>query len=219
VERARRLEGELKARRSLKDPYFWLTRCTETLDEQDKENPYKPFPQKEYIEFLIEFLLRPEEQVIFIEKSRTMMASWTVSAVAAWTAFTRPGTCVVFQSKDESRAVHDVDYAKTLWRRSIPELRERWKLPKEIDSQPYTEFYLSNDSRLVGIPGDPEKIRSEHPTIVVLDEAAHIPEGERSFNVAAGTRCPKIIALSSANPGWFQEITEDAKPAPWHKAA
>lgn len=190
-----------------------MTECTETRDDQDKVNPYKPFPRLPYLAPLLDVL--DHEPVVFLEKSRTMMASWIVAAWAAHMAFTHPATCVVFQSEDEDRAVHDVEYCKVLWRRSLPMLKEQWKLSKEIEKQPYNEFRISNDSRLLGIPGDPDKLRSEHPTVVVLDEAAHITEGERSYNVAAATRCLHLVCLSSANPGWFRDATEFASPVEW----
>ena len=196
-----------------RDLLFWMTECTETRDDQDKVAPYKPFPQLPYLPHVIDYL--NHEPITFIEKSRTMMASWIVAAWAAHMAFTHPATCVVFQSEDEDRAVHDVEYCKVLWRRSLPLLKEQWKLSKEIEKQPYNEFRIANDSRILGIPGDPDKIRSEHPTVVVLDEAAHITEGERSYNVAAATRCLHLVCLSSANPGWFRDATEFAVPVDW----
>lgn len=190
-----------------------MTEATKTRDEQDQQNPYKPFPHLPYLPPLLSVL--DNEPIVFIEKSRTMMASWIVAAWAAWIAFTHPATCVVFQSEDEDRAVHDVEYCKILWEQSPPMLREHWKLSKALDKQPYNEFNLANDSRLLGIPGNPDKIRSEHPTIVILDEAAHITEGEKSFNVAAATRCLHMVALSSAKPGWFRDFTEFATPVDW----
>jgi hypothetical protein len=48
----------------------------------------------------------------------------------------------------------------------------------------------------------------------VLDEAAYI-ESDANYNVAVATRCKQIIALSSANPGWFREHTEFAQPVEW----
>lgn len=155
------------------------------------------------------------EPIVFIEKSRTMMASWLVAAWAAHRAFTCPATCVVFQSEDEDRAVHDIQYCKILWEQSMPELRDHWKLNKDLTKQPYNAFYLGNDSKMIGIPGNPDKMRSEHPSIVIFDEAAHIVEGERSYNVAAATRCPHLVALSSAHPGWFRNATEFASPVDW----
>ena len=203
----------MRALLSIKSVYYWITHCTRTKDEQDIPNPYKPFPAELYIQPLLELL--DNEPVVWIEKSRTMLASWIVSAWAAHKAFTRPATCVVFQSEDEDRAVHDVSYCKTLWENSEPQLQEWWKLEKPLEKQPYNKLLIGNDSKIIGIPGDPGKLRSEHPTIVVLDEAAHITEGEESYNVAAATRCPHLVCLSSAWPGWFRDATEFATPADW----
>lgn len=213
LEYYQKLTGEAMARKALEDPLFWLTECTKTKDEQDTTgDPYKPFPKRPYIRPLLDAL--ENEPVLFIEKSRTMMASWTVSGWAAWRMFTRPATGVVFQSEDEDRAIHDVNYARILWEQSIPELKDRWQPYKGKDpwSQPYNGFRMDNGSWCLGIVGNPDKIRSQHPTIVVLDEAAYITRGEESFNVAQATRCHHIVALSSANPGWFRERTRFATP-------
>lgn len=131
--------------------------------------------------------------------------------------FTRPATGVIFQSEDEDRAVHDVEYCKILLDQSIPELKARW-LPykdRNVWDQPYNTLRMANGSWCMGLVGNPDKIRSQHPTIVVLDEAAYITRGEESFNVAQATRCHHIVCLSSANPSWFRERTEDANPIDW----
>lgn len=157
------------------------------------------------------------EPIVFLEKSRTMMASWTAAAWAAHKMFNTAATGVVFQSEDEDRAVNLVEYVKTLWDSSLEPLKRRWRPKKDTPAwqQAYNSFELENGSYCVGIPGKPDKIRSAHPTVVILDEAAHIKRGEESFNVAQGTRCLHIICLSSAWPGWFQEATQDAIPVDW----
>lgn len=210
LEKAR---AEMLCRRAIADPYFWLTECTKTQDEQDLENPFKPFPKKEYLYHTLQ--LMKESPVLFIEKSRTMMISWLVSAFTAHMGFTRPAVGTIFQSEDEGRAVHDVDYVKVLWSQSTPELRAKWPLTKPMEKQPYDRLELANGSWWQGIPGNPGKIRSEHPTIVVLDEAAHIERGEESYNVAVATQCLHMIALSSAKKGWFRDFTEFANPVDW----
>lgn len=129
--------------------------------------------------------------------------------------FTRPAIKVVFQSEDEDRAVHDIEYIKVLWEQSLDSLKSRWPLDKPLDKQPYFHVAMANGSSAIAIPGNPDKMRSEHPTIAVLDEAAIISRGEQSFNVAAATRCLHLIALSSANPGWFRNMTEFASPVDW----
>lgn len=143
-----------------------------------------------------------------------MMCTWATSGHCAHKMFTLPAFSVVFQSKDEARAVHCVECVKELWRNSIEPLRERWQLSRPIDSQPYNYLELKNGSWCIGIPGDPDKIRSAHPTIVALDEAAFI-DSDENYNVAVATRCKQIIALSSARPGWFREFTEFAQPVDW----
>lgn len=207
------LSEEMMARRALKDCFYWLTECTKTKDEQDEKDPLKPFPKREYLRVLVDVL--EYEPVVFLEKSRTMMLSWMVSGWAAWKGFRHPATKVVFQSDDEDRAVHDVEYVKELWKNSLPALQRRWPHKhREID-EPYNAFYMANGSCFVGIPGNPKKVRSEHPSIYIMDEAAHIEQGEEAYNVAARTECPHLIALSSAAPGWFRDFTIGASPVDW----
>lgn len=203
------------ARKATEDPFYWMTECTKTKDEQNPLDPYKPFPKKRYLLECARVLLDPKETAAYVYKSRTMMLSWEVSALASWTAFTTPATKVVIQSQDHDRAIHDVMNCKVLWENSIPRLREKWPLPKALKDQPFDRFRLSNGSEIVGIPGDPRKIKSEHPTIYIQDESAIIEQGEESLNEAVATRCLKIWCVSSAYPGWFADLFESSVPARW----
>lgn len=206
---------ELQIRRALKDKYYWLTELTATVDEQDPGNPNKPFPKKCYIRHLLAWLNDPQWTVGHLKKARTMMCSWTCSAWAAHEMFTKQNVGVVFQSQDEDRAVHDVEYVKTLWANSHPKLKERWPLRQAFGKEAYNRFEMANGSWCLGVPGNPDKIRSEHPTYVFLDEAAHIEQYEASFNIAVRTNCLKIVSLSSAAPGAFEIECEKAKPVDW----
>lgn len=143
------------------------------------------------------------------------MASWFFSAYCAHKMFTKPATGVVIQSQDEDRAVHDVQNMKVLWEQSDAELQGRWKLARPLDKQPYNKFEIGNGSWAIGIPGDPNKMRSQHPSIILLDEGAFMTRGAETYNIAVATRCPKIIVNSSAEVGWFQGVCESAKPVPW----
>lgn len=205
---------EKRIRRGLTDPYFWLTECTKTKDEQDKTgNPYKPFPKRAYFQPCIDVI--ENEPVSFFEKSRTMMLSWLVSGWCAHYGFSHQAIGTIFQSEDEDRACHDVENVKTLWEQSEPEFKERWPLAKPLEKQPYFKLEMANGSWFKGIVGNPDKIRSDHPTIVVLDEAAFITKGDDSYNTAKATRCLKMICLSSAEPGWFEDFTRTAVPVDW----
>lgn len=205
---------EIESRKCIRSNYYWLTRGTHTEDEQALPGQaIKPFPQRDYFPPILKMMR--DEPITYIEKSRTMMMTWLASGFAAHYGFETPYTGVIFQSKDEDRAVHCVQCVKVLWRESLPKLKARWPLKKDYDKQAYNKFELANGSWFIGLPGDPDKIRFKHPTLVVLDEAAFLPDFSASFDTAAATRCLKIIALSSANPGGFRDATRDAAPAAW----
>jgi hypothetical protein len=69
----------------------------------------------------------------------------------------RPAIKIVIQSKDEDRAVHDIEYIKQLWDNSIDPLKKRWKLARALDKQPYYSMEMANGSWALGITGDPEQ--------------------------------------------------------------
>ena len=216
LKRARMLTGEVMARTAVENRLYWMYDCTKTKDEQDHTgNPYKPFPAKPAFPPMLEAL--DNESVFFIKKSRTMMGSWLVSAWAAHRMFNRPATGILVQSQDHDRSVHIVDNVKILWEQSIPELQARWRPSRGRGprDQPFFMFEMQNGSWIKAIPGDPDKIRSDHPTDVIFDEAAHLAQAEASFNLARATRCHHIVLLSSTAPGWFASISEDTVPVDW----
>lgn len=212
-----RAAEELKARKALESAYYWLTECTKTEDEQDPVAPYKPFPKdREYIPHLLDAI--ENEPVLYIKKSRTMMGTWTVCGWAAHHMFTHPMTTIVFQSEDMDRAINCVKMVKALWRHSLPSLQARWRLrnDKLPDEQSIDIFEMANGSWCRGIPGkNPDKIRSLHPTIYIQDESAIIAQGQESSEAAAATRCLKMIHLSSAFPGWFEDKISGFEPIDW----
>jgi hypothetical protein len=205
--------GEILARESIKNPLVWGRYATRTKDEQDRENPYKPFPDWEYFEYLLPIF--QNEGIIFLKKSRTVMMSWFVTLIVTHEMLTRRATGVVIQSRDEDRAVHDIDYAKELYTNSIPQLKDRWPVTGPLHKQSYNRFELANGSWAIGISGDPKKINSEHPSIVVLDEAALMERGADSCASALATNARLVIALSSAEPGWFEDYLRGAVPQDW----
>lgn len=200
--------------RALADPLWWMRHGTKTLDEQDHENPYKPFPNYECFDWLYQLWKR--EPILFIEKSRTMMQTWFFAALCLHWIMTHQPSCCIFWAQDEDRALKPLEYCWTLWDQMSPTLKNLWPLDRPRSQQAYNAIEFARAGRLLALPGkDPDKIRSEHPTIVMLDEAAFIEHGREALNVALATRVPKVVAITSANPGWFHAITKDAQPAPW----
>jgi hypothetical protein len=68
---------------------------------------------------------------------------------------------------------------------------------------------------IVALPGkDPDKVRSEHPTLIVFDEACFIEQGGEAFDVALASRVPKVVLISTAAPSWLRRITKQAIAEP-----
>lgn len=204
---------KLQAELAVLDVSYWIKNCTKTKDEQDPENPYKPFPDRRYIDPVIEYLNWAKAPNL--AKSRTMMASWLVAAYVAHWGFNKPATGVVFQSQFQDKALTDLGYVKELWKNSIPPLKERWPLAKRFDLQKLDTFELANGSWFAAIPGDPAQINSKHPTIVVLEEAQLIDQYEESLSNAAATRCLKIISIGTARPSTYFDRFDRCAPADW----
>jgi transposase-like protein len=193
------------------DPLIWMQQHTETKDSHWREHgfdsPYQRFPDLPYFRPLVEGFQR--EPVAFVAKSRNMLLSWLFTGLFTHAAMTVAGIEVRFQSQKEEKAFELVDYAKTLYDRQHPELKEAFPLAKELKLLADGELLFANGSRIVGIPGGADQIRSHHPWGLLMDEAAFMPEGLESYNNALPV-CQKVVVLSSAGPGWFADTAASA---------
>jgi hypothetical protein len=102
-----------------------------------------------------------------------MMLTWFFAGLCLHHAMTNPASKVIFWGPDEDRALQPLDYAWTLWENQVQQLKEAWPLDRPRERQGYMRLELANDSALVALPGkDPDRIRKDHPTIVLFDETA-----------------------------------------------
>lgn len=185
--------------------------ATKTLDEQDPKNPFKPFPDREYFTVLHKLWIR--EPIVFVEKSRTMMASWWGAAECLHYVMTHQPSKAIFWAQDEDRAIKLIEYAWTLYNEQDSLLKLEFPLNKPRDQQKYDRLVLASGGVCMAIPGKgPDKIRSEHPTIVMMDEACFIEQGAEAFDVALASKVLKVLVISSAAPSWFRNLTKDAVP-------
>lgn len=193
------------------DSLFWMQRLTKTKDDQDQTNPFKHFPRYPYFTVLHNIWL--QEPILFIEKSRSMMASWWSAAETLHYVMTHQPAKAIFWALDEARSLTLLDYAKVLYEQQDDAFKQIFPLERPLDRQSYNRLELKEGGMLIALPGkDPDRIRSEHPTVVVLDEAAFIPNGGESFDIALASRVPKMMCISSAAPSWFRRMTKDARP-------
>jgi len=193
----------------------WARKWTKTWDEHDTVTPYKPFPADSPVfDYLHKLFV--EEDKFFLEKSRTVMATWWMSIECLHYVMTRQPASCIFWCPDQSRAEKCIKYAKTLYDQQHPDLKKLYPLPRKksrIDDQAVYRFELGGGSWLEALPGkNPDRIRSEHPTIVAMDEAAFNENGGEAYGNALSTRPVKLVAITSAAPGWFYDLIDPAEP-------
>ena len=189
------------------DADMWLREHPATLEWLPvKFSPSRPFPDKPYFRPLAE--LFQAEPVLFLEKSRDMMASWFFVGLFLHSCMTVGGREVLVQSQKEKKAFELIDYAKILYEQSDPRVREKFPVVKPVWDQADGQLEFGHGGRMVGIPGGAEQIRSYHPWGLMGDEAAFQPEAGESYNNGIAA-CQKIVMLSTAGPGWFADVVTD----------
>lgn len=196
--------------RPILDSLYWMQNSTKTRDDQDPNNPYKPFPDYHYLKTM--HYLWQKEPILFVEKSRTMMASWFFAAETLHGIMTQQPSTGIFWAQDEDRATKLLDYAWVLYEQQDERMKALYPLDRSRDRQTYKRLELKDGGVLQALPGkDPDKIRSEHPSIVIMDEACFIENGGEAFDVAISSKVPKVGVVSSAAPSWFRRMTKQAK--------
>lgn len=191
-----------------------MRKWTLTLDEHDTVTPRKPFPDYEYFDVLHRCF--HEEDKLFVEKSRTVMATWWACAECFHMVETMQPSSCIFWCPDQDRAEKCIEYCKELWKNQTQDLKDLYPLPrkkKTVEDQSVFRFELAGGGWFEALPGkNPDKIRSEHPTIVMMDEAAFNENGAEAYANAISTRPKKLLAISSAYPGWFFDLIQPALP-------
>lgn len=194
------------------DSMTWARKFTRTKDEQDPVNPYKALPSYSYFDWL--HALWNREAIFFVEKSRTMMVTWWGAIECLHYVQTHQPASCIFWAQDEKRAQKCIEYCWTLYEQQDSRLKALYPLIRAKDLQASkSRLELADGGWLEAIPGkDPDRIRSEHPTILWIDEACFIDKGNEAYDVGISTRVPLLRVVSSAAPSWFRDLTEPAIP-------
>lgn len=177
------------------------------FDELPTTRPFTLFP---YVEPIIRAWLR--EKIVFIEKSRDMMATWLVVTMYTWDTIYHKNRENIFQSDDSSKTLDLVRRAYFIWDNQPSFLKNVY--PARFTSGQTRAGILTVpdiNSTILGFPQGPDQIRQYHPSGVFVDEAAFQVEAEAAFMavkpaIQAGGR---YTAVSSANPGFFMAACRD----------
>ena len=175
--------------------------------EEGRPSPYEPFPQHDYFQEL--FVIMDLERILFIEKSRDMMASWTCVAYFTLHAMKVPERGVIFQTQKLDKAIDLVNYAKCLYRRQPDWLRDAFPLAKPLNQQPANLLEFDGGGYVLGIPGGANQLRGHHPWGYYNDETSFQPEAGECYNEALAAAKGKIILCSTAGPGWYADVRRD----------
>ena len=142
------------------------------------------------------------------------MISWAVVAYAVWLCQFFERTRVIVQAQKLEKVIDLISgrgnpgYARTLYEQQDQFLKDRHPLVRPSTEMPGDMLAWANGSTLHGVPSGADQIRQYHPTVVIFDEAAHLDQFEASYG-AAEPVASKIIAVSSAAPGFFADVCMD----------
>lgn len=190
---------------------FIFSGILKTKDERDKDNPVKPFPDKQYIRETVDAI--HESPIIFIPKSRQIIISWTVCAICLWWAMFKQHQSIFIQSKKEQDAamfVFDQKWEKARISFMYYHLPQWIKDVVGADGS-YSKLNFSTGSMIWGIPEGADIIRGHTASLLFGDEAAFQPEFEGSYT-ACLPMASKIIVASSANPSYFGDVVKTGRP-------
>ncbi len=211
VQQASNLTSEIEYKRAIKDPYYFLTTFCYTMDEHWAEKglsgPYNLFPKKEYVQDLCDIFVT--ENLIIIEKTRQMMASWIMCGLALWYTMGQPGRRTFLMSKKEKDANALVDRCKLIYSK-LPKI---FKDKHPSDPEKYLQIKWSKqEGVLEGIPQGPDQVRSYTTSLIIMDEAAFQEKAYKVFEAAQPSiqGGGKFVALSTTNGReWFYNTVSD----------
>lgn len=204
-------EESLRVREAIRSTSNWMRNYTKTNNphwvEEGRPAPNEPFPDWFFFEPMLEMIER--EKVSCFEKSRDLMATWAVVAYFTLQAQSVPHREIVFQSIDGPKAEQLIEYAKCLYEQQPTWLKEAMPLTKASAKQPVDSLSWANGSVIWSVPSGKDQIRSFHPWGYFSDESAFQPEAGLCLDSALGSGCQKLVFLSTANIGWFEDFTHD----------
>lgn len=181
------------------DEDFFISHFVRTRDEH--KGKILPFPYMDYTRNLLHRFRT--EPVVYIEKTRQMVVTWTIAAHLVYRAkFTRH-YLGFFQSKREEDAANVVFNKE--WGRARCSVIES-NLPLWLQSKgaegTYGKLYYPTDSLIWGIPQGEDVLRSYTAKEVVMDECSFWP----AFSASHQAALPMVegggnlICLSTAKP-------------------
>jgi len=204
---------ELQWEQARRDPLAFLSMFAYTLDQHDSVQPVKAFPaERPHLQHLTR--LWQDNPCLVICKSRQMLCTWLFVGLALWDAMFHRGRLIILQSKRQDDAIGNRVAGDGLLGRAgfildhIPGGRVLCPPSRSVFDK--IEFPTLN-STIWAIPQGEDIIRQRTASGILADEAGFQDEFEGAYTAARP--CIRgggwYVALSTANPGFFQKLYAD----------
>lgn len=195
-------------RRYREDPWAFLTECVYTLDQVDKENPIKRYPDKEYLRLFVR--LWAKYPLLAVPKSRRMTMSWTLIGLFLWDTIFHKGRFQAFVSKKEDDANELVLRAKFILDNLDPQ-----RIPRELIPTYSSKFCVLEfpeiQSKIQGFPQGADQLRQFTFSGIFGDECAFWEYAREFYSASFPTieGGGRMSLVSSPAPGFFKNLCYD----------
>jgi len=190
------------------DAWAFITECVFTLDQVDKHNPIKRFPNREYLKLLCKTWQK--YPLFAVPKSRRMTVSWTFISLYLWDTIFNKGRFQAFVSKKEDDAHELVQRAKFILDHIDEDKLPRDLIPQYKDKYCTLEFPEIN-SVIRGFPQGADQLRQFTFSGILGDECAFWEHAQKFYSASFPTidGGGRMSLVSSPAPGFFKRLCYD----------
>lgn len=192
--------------------------CRTMVKTQDEHvdtsmgTPFKRIPELDYLKQLVavwdEVSKRQSNRILFIHKSRQMMVSWLAATMVLWSSLFESGRTIGWQSKKAEDANWMLRRIFGIWERLPDDVKHRH--PCEIKEGEIR--FTDRNNVVMAVPEGPDKPRQFTWSLFISDEMAFQAMARETYvAVQPAIRGGGMyVGISSAAPGFFMEMVEDA---------
>lgn len=200
---------ETRAKLARVNPWYFLRYFARTLDEHDETGEPKPFPARAITRIICRGW--QEFPLLFIEKSRQVFMTWTISSLHLWDAMFKKGRRHFFRSKKQEDANNVLDRIRFVYdalaEMNFPDLPKARNVAGRTGTGDKIEF-PDNRSIIWAVPQGATVVHSYTSSGIFDDEIAFQPEAKMGYEGAQPTVTGggKYCAVSTPNGKVFNYL-------------
>jgi hypothetical protein len=183
----------------VEDGHIW------TLDEADKLNPVKQFPDQPWLKWVAGQW--QESDLLALVKSRRMLISWEFIFLHLWAVMFLEGRSVFFVSDKEEKSDELIDRVEFIYNHIPDDV-----MLKPTAKRTYCHFEVPGlNNYILGVAQGARQLAQYTASFLFFDEFAHWERARETFMAAKPTidGGGKVTLVSSPKEGFFKEICFD----------